>query len=80
MWAIEPSLLIEIVPEHPKYGYYCLDFGLAVVQSLGQGFWNPCEELSESFPKELFFCGIYIKFKIFWKCQFTPYFLLKNPL
>ena len=25
-----------------------------------QGFWNPREELSESFPKEVFFCGIYI--------------------
>ena len=37
MWAIEPSLLIEIVPGQHKYRYYCLDFGLAAVQSLGDG-------------------------------------------
>ena len=29
-------------------------------KSFYQGFWNPREELSESFPKEVFFCGIYI--------------------
>ena len=43
-----------------------------------QGFWNPREELSESFPKEVFFCGIYICFKIFLEMPIYTLFSFKK--
>ena len=38
----------------------------------------PREELSESFPKEVFFCGIYIWFKIFLEMPIYTLFSFKK--